>query len=347
MQNFHELLGTDFPLIQAPMAGAQGAAMTLAVCKAGALGSLPCAMLSPDALRKELRAMQSATSKPYNVNFFCHQQPKPDAAVEAAWGDKLMPYYRELGIDRESSPPTSLRAPFSHEMADVLSEFKPAIISFHFGLPAADLLERLTSWKPLILSTATTIDEAQWLEERGVSAVIAQGLEAGGHRGHFLTRDVTQQMGTFALIPQVRRAVNVPVIAEGGIADVNGISAAMSLGAAGVQIGTSYLLCSESTITPAHRALLKREDARRTALTNLFTGGVARGIVNRLMRELGPFVKDVPEFPLAAAGLAPLRAAAERRGSSDFSPVWSGQNSTGCKEISATELTNELASAFA
>ena len=300
-------------------------------------------MLSPDALRKELVALQSQTSRPFNANFFCHVPPTPDAKREAAWRALLAPYYNEFGIAPENISAGPGRAPFSHEAADVLSEFKPPVVSFHFGLPSPELLARVCAWKPIILSTATTLDEARWLEAHGVDGIVAQGLEAGGHRGHFLSRDLTMQMGTLALVPQIVRDVKVPVIASGGVADAKGVAAVMALGAAGVQPGTAYLLCPEATTRSVHRAALKSDAARHTALTNLFSGGPARGIVKRLMRELGPMNPAAPAFPLAAAAMAPLRARAEAGGSGDFSPLWSGQNPTGCKEIPAARLTQELA----
>lgn len=321
------------------MAGVQGSALAVAVCNAGGLGSVPCAMLSPDALRQELKTIKSQTSRPYNVNFFCHVPPKPDSEREAAWRKILAPYYQEFGIDAGSVRPGPGRAPFSHEMADVLSEFKPPVVSFHFGLPSPDLLARLKAWDPLILSSATTVEEARWLEAHGVGAIIAQGLEAGGHRGHFLNGDLSVQMGTFALVPQMKQAVNVPVIAAGGIADTQGVAAALALGANAVQIGTAYLLCPECTTSAVHRTALKSDAARNTAMTNLFSGGAARGIMNRAMRELGPMSTLPPPFPLAAAAMAPLRTKAESLASGDFSPLWAGQNTTGCKELSAALLT--------
>ncbi|MGB8464211.1 MAG: DUF561 domain-containing protein, partial [Terrimicrobiaceae bacterium] len=236
-----------------------------------------------------------------------------------------------------------VRAAFNSEAAGVLSEFKPAVVSFHFGLPSADLLARVRMWGSRILSSATTVDEARWLEAHGVDIIVAQGLEAGGHRGIFLSDDLSTQVGTFALLPQVVEAVRVPVIAAGGIADAKGVAAAIAFGAAGVQIGTAYLLCPEVTLSAAHRAALKSDAARHTAVTNLFTGRPARGIVNRMIRELGPINTAAPAFPLATSAVAPLRARAESLGSGDFSPLWSGQNASGCKEIPAARLTRELA----
>jgi nitronate monooxygenase len=336
------LIGVDLPIIQAPMAGAQGSALAIAVCNAGGLGSLPCAMLSLDAMRKELAAIQSQTSKPYNVNFFCHTPPAPDARREAGWREKLAPYYREFGLGTGTVAQSS-RAPFSAEAADVLEEFRPAVVSFHFGLPSDDLLARVRRAGAKVFSTATTVEEALWLEARGVDAIIAQGTEAGGHRGTFLTDDMTTQVGTFALVPQLVSAVKVPVIATGGIADARGVAAALRLGACAVQVGTAYLLCPEATTSAVHRAALKSKVARHTALTNVFTGKPARGIVNRLVREVGPMSAEAPAFPLAAGAVAPLRAHAEGQGSGDFSSLWAGQNASGCKEAPAAALTLELA----
>jgi nitronate monooxygenase len=337
-----QLLGVELPVIQAPMAGVQGSALAVAVSNAGGLGSLPCAMLTVDGMRAELTAMKAQTRRPFNVNFFCHTPPPPDPAREAAWRAALSPYYEEFGIDPKTIPAGPGRAPFGPEFADALSEFRPAVVSFHFGLPSADLLARVRAWGSKVLASATTVDEALWLEARGVDAVIAQGVEAGGHRGMFLSADISTQAGTLALVPQIVRAIRLPVVAAGGIADASGVAAAMALGAAGVQVGTAYLLCPEATTSAVHRAALKSGSARHTALTNLFTGRPARGIMNRLMRELGP-IGPAPAFPLATSAIAPLRAKAESRGSGDFSPLWSGQNASGCKEVPAAQLTRELA----
>lgn len=343
MTRLTDWLGIDLPIVQAPMAGAQSGAMAIEVSNAGGLGSLPCAMLAPDAMRKELDLMRAKTSKPFNVNFFCHRPPVVDSLREAEWRKTLAPYYREFGIDADSIPAGPGRLPFSSEAADALEPFRPAVVSFHFGLPAADLLARVKRWGSKVFCSATTVEEARWLESKGVDAIIAQGLEAGGHRGNFLTDELTTQVGTFALLPQVLRAVKCPVIAAGGIADAKGVAAALALGAAGVQVGTAYLLCPEATITPVHRAALKSENVRHTALTNLFTGRPARGIVNRVMRELGPVSNAVPEFPLATSAIVPIRAKAEAIGSGDFSPLWSGQNASGCREEPAAQITRGLA----
>ena len=338
-----QLLGIDLPIIQAPMAGVQGSALAVAVSNAGGLGSLPCAMLTPDALNKELATLQSQTTRPYNVNFFCHTPPTPDPEREAAWHAALAPYFNEFGIDVNAIPSGPGRLPFSADMAELLATYKPSVVSFHFGLPSADLMARVKSWGAKVLSSATTVDEARWLEAHGADAVIAQGLEAGGHRGMFLTDDVHTQVGTFALLPQIVQAVKVPVIAAGGIADANGVAAAMALGAAGVQVGTAYLTCPEATTSALHRAALQSEQARVTALTNVFTGRPARGIVNRIMRELGPISTAAPAFPLATAAITALRAKAENQGRTEFTPLWAGQNTSGCQNLPAAELTRNLA----
>lgn len=346
MVTLQELLKIDLPILQAPMAGVQGSALAVAVSNAGGLGSLPCATLSIEALRKELTAIRAQTNKPFNVNFFCHTQPAPNAEQEAIWRAKLSPYFHEHGIDTSAIPTGPGRLPFGEEAAELLSEFKPDVVSFHFGLPSEALLARLRSWGAKILSSATTVDEARWLEAHGVDAIIAQGIEAGGHRGSFLSEDLSLQLGTFALVPQIADAVTIPVIAAGGIADARGVAAAMMLGAAGAQVGTAYLLCPEATTSAVHRAALKSEQSRTTTITNLFTGRPARGIVNRIMKELGPMSRAAPAFPLAASAIAPLRAKAESQGSGDFSPLWAGQNAGGCREIPAAVLTRELASAL-
>jgi nitronate monooxygenase len=337
------LFNVEKPIIQAPMAGVQDYRLAAAVSNAGGLGSLPCAMLGPEALREELKALNEATSKPYNLNFFAHTPPEPNPQQEANWQQALAPYYKEFGIDPASITAGPGRMPFNEESAAIVEEFRPAVVSFHFGLPKPELLERVKKAGAKVLSTATTVDEALWLEQHGADAIIAQGLEAGGHRGIFLTTDMTTQMGTFALLPQIVAAVKIPVIAAGGIATAEGVRAALDLGAVAAQIGTAFLLCPEATTKPLHREALKSPAARHTAITNLFSGGPARGIVNRVMRELGPVCDQAPAFPLATNAIAPLRAAGEAAGTGDFSPLWSGQNASGCREIPAGVLVEELA----
>lgn len=339
-----DILHVEKPVIQAPMAGVQDYRLAAAVTNAGGLGSLPCAMLGPDALKTELQALNEATQGgPYNLNFFAHTPPAPNDSQEAGWRQALAPYYQEFEIDPATISNGPGRMPFNEESAAIVEDFRPAVVSFHFGLPERALLDRVRQAGAKIFSTATTVEEAIWLEQHGADAIIAQGLEAGGHRGIFLTKDMTTQMGTFALLPQIVDAVNIPVIAAGGIATAEGVQAALKLGAAAAQIGTAFMLCPEATTRPLHREVLKSPQARHTALTNLFSGGPARGIVNRIMRELGPISDLAPAFPLATNAITPLRAAAEAAGSGDFSPLWGGQNVSGCREVPAGELVEALA----
>jgi nitronate monooxygenase len=338
------LLGTELPIIQAPMAGVQGSALAIAVSEAGGLGSLPCAMLEIDAIRREFETIGSRTLKPFNANFFCHNPPAPNLEKERAWQALFSSYYAELGIDMEAIPAGAARLPFNCEMAELVCEFRPQVVSFHFGLPSPELLEMVKGSGAKVISSATTVEEAVWLEEHGVDAVIAQGLEAGGHRGMFLTSDINSQMGTFALLPQVVAAVKVPVIAAGGIATARGVRVALDLGASAVQIGTAFMLCPEATTSTVHRTALKSDEARLTALTNVFTGRPARGIINRIVRELGPMSSMAPEFPKATAASFLLRQKMEGLGRGDFSPLWAGQNTSGCKEVFAAQLIQELAS---
>ena len=344
--NLTALIPSRYPLLQAPMAGAQGSALALAVCAAGGVGSLPAAMLSPETLQAELQVMHEHAGGPWNVNFFCHTPPEPDDAAEARWREALRPFFDEAGIDPAAVPAGAGRVPFSHAVADVVEPFAPPVVSFHFGLPAADLLARVKSWGSQVISSATTVEEAVWLQAHGADAVIAQGLEAGGHRGMFLSTELGTQLGTFALLPQVVRAVQIPVIAAGGITDAAGVRAAMALGAAGVQVGTAYLCCPEATTSRLHREALMGEAARHTELTTLFSGRPARGIVNRLMRTLGPLNPAAPAFPLATAAVAPLRAHFEQLGRSDCSPLWAGQNASSCRAVPAAEITAALAGGF-
>ena len=343
MDSIRALFGINLPIIQAPMAGVQLSALAIAVSEAGGLGSIPCALLTTEGMVKELEAFRAKSRRPLNVNFFCHTNPAPDAAREARWREALSPYYREHRIDPASIPAGPGRAPFTKEVADALEPFAPEVVSFHFGLPEKALLERVKSWGSKVVSSATTVEEALWLEARGVDAVIAQGVEAGGHRGMFLTSDITTQVGTLPLVSQVLKAVRVPVIATGGIADAAGVRAMLTLGAAGVQVGTAFLLCDEATTSKVHRAALASPAARHTALTNVFTGRPARGIVNRVMRDLGSMSASAPEFPLATGGIAPLRAKGEAAGIGDFSPLWSGEDASGCRAIPAADLLRELA----
>jgi nitronate monooxygenase len=338
-----DLLGVEVPIIQAPMAGAVSPEMVIQVSEAGGLGSLPCAMLTPEQARNDLGVIRQRTSRPVNLNFFCHTPPRTDEAREARWRERLKPYYDELGVDPEAPNPAIIRNPFDDGFCELVEEFAPEVVSFHFGMPEANLVQRVKSTGAKILSSANSVEEACWLEDQGCDAIIAQGFEAGGHQAMFLSDNISSQVGTIALVPQIVDAVKVPVVAAGGIADGRGIAAAFALGASGVQIGTAYLFCPEATIRPVHREAMKRAKENETALTNVFTGRPARGILNRFMREIGPMSDVAPDFPLAATALAPLRSKAEAAGSGEFTPLWAGQAFLLAREMSAAELTRTLA----
>ena len=346
MSAIAQSLNLAAPIIQAPMAGSQGYELAAAVCNAGGLGSLPAAMHTPESLLDEIGSLRQLTDKPFNINFFAHQTPTDNPAALAAWHQVLAPYYLEFCLDSAQIPTGTGRAPFSAAFAHVIDQSKPAVVSFHFGLPENDLLQRVKATGAQIWSSATTLDEALWLEAHGVDAIIAQGLEAGGHRGMFLTNDLNEQVPLTTLLEQIVARVRVPVIAAGGIATAAEIVRAKGLGVDAVQIGTAYLCTPEATTSPIHRAALCSEQASNTALTNLFSGRPARGIVNRIMRERGPMSPVAPAFPLATAGITPLRTAAERTGSSDFSPLWAGQNAKAIQILSAAELTEQFINAW-
>ncbi|CAN5367280.1 nitronate monooxygenase family protein [soil metagenome] len=338
-----DMFGIEFPIVQAPMAGVQDVDIMIGAAQGGALASLPCAMISPDKAREQIGIFRQRVSAPVNMNYFCHEAVEADAAREAGWRKRLAAYYQELGLDPDAPNNAANRAPFDAAMCELVEELKPAVVSFHFGLPEPALLARVKAAGCRVIASATIVKEAIWLEERGVDAIIAQGAEAGGHRGMFLTDDIATQPGLFALLPQLVDAVKVPVIAAGGIADGRGIAAAFALGAAGVQIGTAFLRTPESKVTDLGRAALASASDNSTVITNVMTGRPARGVINRVMREVGPVSPDAPAFPHAATALGPLKAAAEKLGRTDFTNLWAGQAVGMGSELPAADLTRALA----
>ena len=339
-----DLFGIELPIILAPMAGPGTAELAIAVSEAGGLGSLPCAQLNLEQTRDALKLIRSRTSNPFNVNFFCHTSPQPEPEREAKWRERLAPYYAELGLDLKAALGAPARKPFDAEFCALIEEFKPAVASFHFGLPPKPLLDRVRAAGAKVIASATTVAEARWLDERGCDAIVAMGAEAGGHRGNFLSMEAARQVGTFALVPQIADAVKVPVIAAGAVADARGIVAAFALGASAVQIGTAYLFCPEAKVPPVHLKALESANDDDTVITNAFTGRPARGIVNRFIRELGAITASAPTFPLASSATGPLRTRAEAAGSSDFSTLWSGQAARLSRRgLSAGDLTRTLA----
>ncbi|WP_282609819.1 nitronate monooxygenase family protein [Pelagibius sp. Alg239-R121] len=336
------LFKLDAPIIQAPMAGSSSLDMAIAVSEAGGLGSLACALQDAATLERTLDDARSKTGRSFNVNFFAHQSPAVDSEADAAWLNRLAPYYEEL----LEQPPSDLSQtpvrPFDSERCSVIEQFRPKVVSFHFGLPAIVLVERLKAAGVKVISTATTVEEALWLEAQGCDAIIAQGYEAGGHRGMFLSRELHTQIGTMALVPQVVDAVDIPVIAAGGIADGRGICAAIALGASGVQLGTAYLQTEEAQISSVYREALTSAQAHETSLTDVVSGRPTRCLMNRVIRELGPISNDAPEFPKGFTAMSPLRMKAEGEGRCDFSAHYCGQAAAlGAAELSA-RLTGKL-----
>jgi len=337
------LFKIEHPIVLAPMAGAVDFEIAAAVAEGGGLASLPFAMLNADQARDQIAKFRERSRKPVNVNFFCHTPPQLNNAREVRWREALKPYYQELGIDPSAPVPTSARNPFDAAFCDMVEETRPEVISFHFGLPPADLFKRVKALGSVTMSSATTVAEARWLEDHGVDVIIAQGFEAGGHRGMFLSDNLDAQVGTFALVPQIVDAVKLPVIAAGAVSDARGIAAAFMLGAAGVQVGSAYMHCPESIVTAPHRAALATAQDEGTRVTNLMTGRPARGFINRVIRDIGPISELAPAFPLAGGAIMPLRAKAESKGSGDFTSMWAGQAAALGRARPAAEVTRKLA----
>jgi nitronate monooxygenase len=335
------LLGVELPVVQAPMAGVQDEALAIAVAHAGGLGSMPCAMLSHARLEAALQRFASL-SPSINLNFFCHALVEPSGEQEQRWRRALEPYYREFGVAPPEPTTAGARRPIDAATVALLESFRPRVVSFHFGLPAPDLLQRIKGWGAVVLASATTVDEGRWLERHGADIVIAQGIEAGGHRGQFLPDDLTAQPSTLELVSVLAKALAVPVIAAGGIAGRSDVETMLAAGAAAVQAGTAYLLCPEARTSAVHRAALQQA-GRDSAVTNLFSGRPARGLMNRLMRELGPLSDLPPPFPWASQALGPLRAHAEARGLDDFSPLWAGTKANRFADQTAAAVTRTLA----
>jgi nitronate monooxygenase len=333
-----DLLGLEHPIIQAPMAGSTTPAMAAAVANAGGLGSIGAATATLDEWRKTVTEAKRLTNRALNVNFFVHEPPTPpEPAQEMRMAVRLEPYYADLGL--EVPAPSVPFHPFSTAALNALVDLRPRVASFHFGLPAASAVKALKDAGIRVLSSATTPSEAMKLEAMGADAVIAQGWEAGGHRGTFAAPFAEGQIGTMALVPQMVDAVKIPVIAAGGIADGRGIAAALMLGAAGVQIGTAFLTCTESAAHPLHREALL-EAGRPSQVTSVFGGRPARALVNRYMTEMAD-AEPLP-FPMQFSLVTPLARAAVQAGSTDFLPMWAGQAHGLNRSLPAAELMQRL-----
>jgi nitronate monooxygenase len=334
-----DLLGIEHPIVQAPMAGASTPALAAAVTNAGGLGSLGCAAYSLDQLKQATEAMRAATNGAYNLNFFAYQMPPAPADDAAAMRARLQPFYDELGIAAQPKL-DPIMPPFDGDMLEVLLAARPKVVSFHFGLPPDDLLRPVKEAGILVIASATTVAEARALEAGGCDAIVAQGAEAGGHRGSFV--DTDGGIGTMALVPMVADAVSVPVIAAGGIADGRGIAAAFALGASGAQIGTAFLSCPEAGISPLYRQSVAdaRDDATR--VTRAFSGRSARALNNRLVEALAGHDAELAPYPYQRRLTGALSAKAEAGGSGDFTSMWAGQAVGLNRAMPAAELTETL-----
>lgn len=337
----NSVLKTELAIIQAPMAGVQNAKLAVAVCEAGGLGSLPCAMLSAELLKSELDYLSQHTDKPYNLNFFCHQTPDYTLAQQTAWHNLLTPYFDEFAVDVSQFTRNASRQPINQQIIDIIAPYAPAVVSFHFGLPSREIVSQIKAWGGTVLSSATTLDEARWLQTNGADAVIAQGIEAGGHRGHFLSMDLSLQPTTAQLVRECVE-LDIPVIAAGGICTAEDVAQYQALGVAAVQVGSAYLLCEEATTSALHREVLKTVAPDSTELTTLFSGRPARGISNRVMQELGVMPEQAPPFPYASIAMTALRAKAEAKGDSGFSPLWCGERFIVREGINAQQITRLL-----
>ena len=336
-----ELLGIHVPIIQAPMAGSTTPELAAQVTNAGGLGSLGCAFLSPEQFAGQCAAVRAATNGTYNVNFFVHKEPALDDASGEAMRARLEPYYREFDLGPVPAAVPS-NPSFDKALLDAVLAASPPIVSFHFGLPAPDTMQAVKASGAVILSTATTVAEAKHLEDAGVDAVIAQGFEAGGHRGTFQASFEAGCVGTLALVPQIVDALSVPVIASGGIADGRGIAASLALGALGVQMGTAFLTCPESAAHDVYRHALVKAADDETRITSAFSGRPARGLENRYIRDMATYQKTLPDFPINNTLTGPLRKASAEAGKEDFMALWSGQAAALSKSLPAAELVETL-----
>lgn len=339
------MLGIDLPIIQAPMVGVSTPQLAAAVCNGGGLGSIGLGASSPEQAREMIAQTRALTSRPFNANLFCHRPAQADAAREARWCEHLRPLFAEFG----QSPPGALREIYRSFVADpamlgMLLEEKPAVVSFHFGLPAPDWIAQLKQAGIRLMATATSLAEARQIEAAGLDMIIAQGAEAGGHRGVFEPEAGDALLGTLAVTRLLAARTSLPVIAAGGIMDGQGIRAALALGAQAVQMGTAFILCPESAANGAYREAMGSERAQRTAITSAISGRPARGLVNRLFSDLdGPSAPPLPDYPITYDAAKALHAAASAQGCNDFAVQWAGQGAPLARSMPASELMATLA----
>lgn len=337
----------SLPIVQAPMAGVSTVALAAAVNSAGAMGSLGLGHLSTSEAQQQIQALKAQTNRPFNVNFFCHQLPVANPTLEQKWLALLEPFF----IEFNASPPKQLKAVYQSAVQNpaliqMLCDEQPAVVSFHFGTPEPAAIKALKQANIQIWGCATTLDEALTLQQAGMDAVIAQGVEAGGHRGIF-NPDHDSKLGLFSLIPLLRQSLTIPVIAAGGIMDGVGIAAALKLGADAVQMGTAFILCPESAADDAYRANLQSNKAFNTALTAVISGRPARGLTNRMHQEIEELNAFLPSYPSAYSAAKALHAAASEHHNYDFAAHWAGQGAPLARTLPATELVQLLSAELA
>ncbi len=336
-------LGISHPIIQAPMVGVSTPQLAAAVSNAGALGSIGLGASNATQARELIRQTRELTKAPFNVNLFCHKPAMADAARESAWLNFLAPLFREFGAE----PPASINESYqsflvAEDVLNVLLEERPKVVSFHFGLPPRSWIEALQRQGMVTLACVTSPAEAKLAEAAGVDALVAQGVEAGGHRGVF-EPDQDQLLGTFALVRLLASSTNLPVIAAGGVMDGRGIAAALELGAAGVQMGTAFILCPESSANSQYRQALQSERAYQTRICAAISGRPARGMVNRLFEELGRAdAPALPSYPITYEAAKALNGAASKQGSDEFAVQWAGQGAPLARALPAASLVEVL-----
>jgi nitronate monooxygenase len=337
--DFLKLLGITHPVVQAPMSGFTPPALVTAVCNAGGLGSIGCVGQPPDLVREQVATVRQATNRPFNLNFFVHRRPQTRSEVTSRVRAKLAAYFDEFGLGAVPEPKEPFSS-FDAEQLELVLELRPRVVSFHFGLPETVAVRRLKEAGCIILSSATTVAEARSLEANGADVIIAQGFDAGGHRGSFSGSAGAGMIGTMALVPQIVDAVRVSVIAAGGIADGRGIAAAFALGASGVQMGTAFLGCPEATVSPLYRARLRTATDEATEVTRAFTGRPARALRNRFVMEMAD--TDLLDFPLQASLVGPLWRLLNEEARAAFMPVWAGQAAPLVRDLPAAQLIEDL-----
>jgi len=344
-------LGLQHPIIQAPLAGGGDTPeLVAAVCEAGALGSIGATYLTPQQIMDASAAVRAKTRRPFGINLFVPERALPDDIPMGTAVARVAPFYEELGLPRPE-PPSRARRDFDAQL-DAALEGGASVFSFTFGMLPASARDKVKARGVMLAGTATTVDEAVALERAGVDLVVAQGSEAGGHRGTFADAfDATAfeqgMVGTLALVPQMVDAVGIPVIASGGIMDGRGIAAVLALGAVGAQLGTAFLTCEEAGISEAYKQALLEAREDQTRVTRAFSGRPARGIVNRFMREVEapwwPHQSSILPFPLQNTLTRPLRAAAAGQGRAEFLSLWAGQGVRMARRMKAADLVAALA----